>query len=101
MRPRAELLAVAVLGQVGLAAEDLGPLLHRFVKRQVLEGVERVVMDEDRDRPLRRQEVGRVLDHSIEMEQAMTMFLRLGPRGCSGRGSAHGDWGNPSWLGPS
>ena len=62
----AELLAVAVLGQVRLAAEDLGPLAHRLVERQVLEGVQGVVVDEDGDRPLGRQQVGGVVDGAAE-----------------------------------
>ena len=41
------------------------------VVRQVLEGVERVVMNEDPDRTLRRQEVGRVLDHVGQIVRAV------------------------------
>jgi hypothetical protein len=46
---------------------------QRFVEPQLLEGVERVVMDEDRDRPLRREQMRSVLD---QMEQALSGVLR-------------------------
>ena len=77
-------LAVAVLGQVGLAAEDLGPLLDRLVERQVLEGVERVVVDEDGDRPLRRQQVRGVLDDLAQMLKARLISAGFARRSLSG-----------------
>ena len=52
-----ERLAIAVFGQIRLAAEHLRPFLHGLVEREVVEGVERIVMDEDSDRPLRGQDV--------------------------------------------
>ena len=64
--PAPQLLTKAVLGQIRLAAEDPGPFHNRLVKVQVLKGVERVVVNEDGDRPLRRQEPRDVLDHRFE-----------------------------------
>ena len=51
-----------LLGQIRLAAEHLAPAADRFVEGQVFEGVQRVVMDEDRDRPLGRKQMGRMVD---------------------------------------
>ena len=67
--PAPQLVAIAVLGEIGLAAEDLRPLAERLVERQVLEGVQRVVVDEDGDRPLLREQVRGVLDDLGELAE--------------------------------
>ena len=45
------------MATVGCAAP-----FHRLMKGQMLEGVQRIVMNENTDRSLRRQEVRRMLD---------------------------------------
>ncbi len=62
--PARQLVAVAVLGEVGLAAEHARSLPHRIVERQVLEGVKRVVVNEDADGSLRRQQM-RGVQHGL------------------------------------
>jgi hypothetical protein len=57
-----QLLAIAVLAQVGLAAKQARAPLDPFEEWILLEGVERVVVDKDRNRPLCRQVVGRMVD---------------------------------------
>ncbi len=86
-----QLLAIAVLAQVHLAAEDPGGFLERLMERQVFEGVQGVVVDEDGDRPLRGQEVGRAFDHRGQLLDVRTRFLhtRAGAFGSYGR--FHGD----------
>ena len=54
---RRQLLAIARFGQKRLAAEPLGGALDGLFERQVLEGVQGVVVDEDADGALRRQQV--------------------------------------------
>ncbi len=54
-------LAVARLGQVGLGAKGRARGHQRLVEGQVLEGVQRVVVHEDANGPLHRQQVGRVV----------------------------------------
>ena len=49
-----QLSAIAFFGQVRMAAERRCSLQHGFLKWQVLERVQRIVVDEGRDRPLRR-----------------------------------------------
>ena len=71
-----QLLAIAVLAQKRLAAEDARRLLDRLVERQVLEGVQRVMVDEDGDRSLCRQEVAGVIDDLLKMTQ---LAIRFGP----------------------
>jgi len=66
-----ELLAITVFGQVGVAAVGGAALLHRLVKRQMLKGVERVVMNEDPNRPLRWQEVSCMLDQMPQIVRAV------------------------------
>ena len=72
---RAQRVAISVLRQVRMAPEDLCPLLDRLVERQVLERVQRVVMDEDRDRPLRGQDVRGMPDHLLETMQPGSPIL--------------------------
>ena len=59
------------LRQVRLAAKDSSGLFNRLVEGQVLKRMQRVVMDEGRDRPLRRQETRSSLNH-------LAQFSKLG-----------------------
>ena len=54
---RRQLVAIARLGQERFAPQAFGGVLDRLFERQVLEGVQRVVVDEDADGPLRRQQL--------------------------------------------
>ena len=58
-----QLVAIPRLGQVRLAPEPDRGMLDRLFERQVLERVQRVVVDEDADRSLRRQQVRELIDH--------------------------------------
>ncbi len=64
--PPGGLAAVGALEQVGMAAVGGRAPPHRLVERQILEGVQRVVMHEDGNRSLRRQQVCRMLDQVVE-----------------------------------
>src|SRR4051794_5257997 len=57
-----KLFSIAVLGQIGIAAVGRAALLDRLVKREMLEGVEGVVVNEDADWPLRGEIVSCMLD---------------------------------------
>ena len=61
---RRQLVAIPRFGQERLASQPLGGALDRLFERQVLEGVQRVVVDEDADGPLRRQQVRQLIDHA-------------------------------------
>ena len=65
-RPACEVFEIFVFGEVGLAAVDFAALFDGFGERQVFEGVEGVMVDEDRDRPLCGQQVPGVLDCPLE-----------------------------------
>src|SRR6185437_11060158 len=65
----AQRLAVLIFRQIGVAAKNVRRPLHRLGKRQILEGMQRVVVNENRDRPLRRKQVRRMLDRCIELVQ--------------------------------
>jgi len=78
--PAPQFLAVSVLAQIGLAPEDVRRFLDRLVERQILERMERVVMDEDCDRPLGRQQVAGVLDHFAQSVQVGIMSRRFEQR---------------------
>ena len=56
----------ALRGPEGLRPVDARRLRDRVLERRALERVEDVVMDEDADRPLRRQEVRDVVDDAAE-----------------------------------
>ena len=66
-----QLFAVAILGQIGMAAKRCRTLLDRFVEGVLLECVQRVVMHEDLDRRLRRQKMSGVLDRVMEVFQLL------------------------------
>jgi hypothetical protein len=59
---RCELLAVSRLAEKRLAPQSRAGVLDGLLEREVLEGVQRVVVDEDADRPLRRQQVRQPLE---------------------------------------
>ena len=61
---RRELVAIPRLGQERFALQPFGGALDRLFERQVLEGVQRVVVDEDADGALRRQQVRQLIDHA-------------------------------------
>ena len=54
--------AIAGLGKVRLTAIHARRPANRLVERQVFERVERVVVNEDADRPLRGKQVRRMID---------------------------------------
>src|SRR5678815_237342 len=60
--PASQFLAIAVLRQIWMTAVSRAALFHGFMKRQMLEGVQCIVMNENANRPLRRQQMSRVLD---------------------------------------
>src|SRR6478735_8403314 len=66
------------------------PLDHRLVERQMLKRVQRVVVNEDADRPLRGQQVGCVLDQVLDvvivrqLAGAGMVLMLLGRGGCEG-----------------
>ena len=66
MRPDANLSRYRDSAEERLAAEPHRRLFDRLFERQVLERVQRVVVDEDADRPLRRQQVREAVDHARE-----------------------------------
>jgi hypothetical protein len=73
---------VAGLGEVGLTAEDLGPAADGLVEGEVLEGVQGVVMDEDADRALCREQMGGVLSQVSEpVQRGSPLAVRMGPFG--------------------
>ena len=59
---RGEFVAIPRLSQERFAAEYVTGALNGLFKRQVFEGVERVVVDEDADGSLSRQEMGQMVD---------------------------------------
>lgn len=62
-----QLATVAFLRQVGLASVDALRLLQSVVETKLLKGVKRVVMNEYRDRPLRREQMRSMLDQTDEL----------------------------------
>ena len=58
-----QLVTISRLGQERLAPEPGRGKFGRLFERQVLERVQRVVVDEDADRPLRRQQERELIDH--------------------------------------
>ena len=88
--PARHLPAVELLRQIRVAAEGGRARLDGLVEGQVLEGVQRVVVHEHRDRALRRQEVGRVVDEVFELVRRSGLAaVRPGSR-AAGRGIMHG-----------
>ena len=73
--PGGQLVAIAPFGQVGFGSETRGRFFDRFLERQVLECVERVVVDEDADWPLRGKQVSDPVD---DLRQGMIEGVRGG-----------------------
>src|SRR5690606_2287314 len=63
-------------------AERFAPLHHRFLERDLLESVQGIVMNEDRDRPLRRKQVRRMLDDMLEFFQSLVRSHERAPGLC-------------------
>jgi hypothetical protein len=59
---RREFLSIPRLGEKRFAAQFPGGALDGLFERLVLEGVERVVVNEDADGPLRGQQMREVID---------------------------------------
>ena len=72
---RRQLVAIPRFGQVRLASQPHGGLLDRLFERQVLQRVQRVVVDEDADRPLRGQEVRQPIDQRPREDRPKTRTL--------------------------
>src|SRR4051812_15588906 len=70
--------------------------LHRLMEWQMLEGMQRVVMNKDADRPLRRQVMGGVLDQMAEIFAAVGALIRFLPvcglRSCLMHGGVRPFW---------
>ena len=63
---RRELVAITRFREERLASQSLCGALDGFLERQVLERVQRVVVDEDADGSLRRQQGRQLIDHGRE-----------------------------------
>ena len=87
--PPRQFVAIAILAEERLTAEDVRALLDRLTEGQVFEGVERIVVNEDGDRPLGRQQVAGVLDQLLQMLQPGFGFREGRPRLLVHRGSMH------------
>lgn len=72
---RGQLVAIAPFGQVWFGSETRGGFFDRFLERQVLERVQRVVVDEDADWPLRGKQVSEPID---DLRQGMVKGVRVG-----------------------
>ena len=75
---RSEFFTVAALREKRLCAQEPRRVHHRLLEGLLLEGMERVVVDEDVDRALGRQEVGRVLDGAMDLLEAGGWIHRTG-----------------------
>jgi hypothetical protein len=80
--------------KIRFAVEDLSPCHNRFVEGQMLKGVQRVVMDENVDRPLGRQHVARMLNRALQQDQPQLNVVLRNSTGTVGsvgqRHRAHG-----------
>ena len=63
MRPDASFSRYRDSARNGSRPSSLGGPLDRLFERQVFECVQRVVVNEDADRPLRRQQMRELIDH--------------------------------------
>jgi hypothetical protein len=75
--PAPQGIAVAIFGKVRMAAEDMAAFFHRLVEFEVFERVQRVVMNEDGDRALRRQQVRSVLDTLAQLRDTRSVTPRF------------------------
>ena len=64
-----QFLTIPRFAQIRLTTKLLRPLFDRVLERQMLEGVQGVVMDEDVDRTLRGQQVRRVLTDILQVRE--------------------------------
>jgi hypothetical protein len=62
--PGRQLFSISPLSQERLAPELLRGTLDRILELEVLEGMQRVVVDEDADWTLRGQHVRKLIDHT-------------------------------------
>jgi hypothetical protein len=60
--PGRQLVAISRFGQERLASQPFCGFLDGVLERQMLESVQRIVMDENADRPLRGQQVRQFID---------------------------------------
>ena len=58
-----QLVPIARFGEEGFATQSRRRVFDRLLEWQMLECVQRVVVDEDADRTLCRQQVGQPIDH--------------------------------------
>ena len=72
---RSQFVAIAPFGQVGFGSKTGGRFFDRFLERQVLERVQRVVMNEDADWTLRGEQVRDPID---DPSQRMVECYRVG-----------------------
>ena len=63
---RRQLVAVSRFRQERLTPQLFGGGLDRLFERQMLEGVQRIVVDKNADRALRRQQLCHLIDHTRE-----------------------------------
>ncbi len=87
-----QLIAIAPFGQIGFGPETCGGFFDRFLERQVLEGVQRVVVDEDADWPLRGEQVSEPID---DRRQGMVECARAGFSEANMRGVVLRNFGCP------
>jgi hypothetical protein len=73
-----QLLAIPVLAEERLAAKKLRSLDDRLMEGQVLESVQCVVVNENWDRPLRREQVRCVIDDLGQSREGIGIFARHG-----------------------
>jgi hypothetical protein len=52
-----QLETIPILGEIWVASEDVGRLLDRLMERKIFERVQRIVVNEYRDRSLSRKQV--------------------------------------------
>jgi hypothetical protein len=67
--PAAQSLPVLIFREVRMAAENLCRLFESVAERQVFEGVQRIVVNENRDRALGGQQMRRMFDRLAKLVQ--------------------------------
>jgi hypothetical protein len=81
----AEFGAVGILGHVRFGAEQAGGVDDGALKGQMLEGVQGVVVNEDADGALRREQVGQLLEQRVEgIDGVGSVLSHDGSGGCDG-----------------
>jgi hypothetical protein len=74
---RRELVPVARFREERFASQPHRRTFDRVLERQVLERVERVVVDEDADRALRRQQMRQLVDQPFELQDVIVLRASL------------------------